>query len=44
MENLHPFENEEQQLDYFFDYKESLHGPTTQQIPEKIRMYAFQIQ
>src|SRR5581483_10019850 len=44
MENLHPFENEEQQLGYFFDYKESLHRLTTQQIPEKIRMYAFQIQ
>src|SRR5579863_8445514 len=44
MENLYPFENEEQQLNYFFDYKESLHGPMTQQIPEKIRMYAFQIQ
>src|SRR5581483_6290339 len=44
MENLHPFENEEQQLGYFFDYKESLHGLTIQQIPEKIRMYAFQVQ
>src|SRR5579883_1549910 len=44
MENLHPFESEDQQLNYFFDYKESLHGPTIRQIPEKIRMYAFQIQ